>query len=80
MNLIFSQHQANAPARAGPPEADIVINSALDDTSLYLNRELTWLEFNRRVIHEATDSRKQIRCLNGLNSLRLSPPTWMSSS
>ena len=29
----------------------------LDDPALYLNRELTWLEFNRRVLHEAADSR-----------------------
>ena len=28
----------------------------LDDPSLYLNRELTWLEFNRRVLYEATDT------------------------
>ncbi|MEJ2476453.1 MAG: hypothetical protein P8Y40_02930, partial [Desulfobacterales bacterium] len=29
----------------------------LQDPSLYLNRELTWLEFNKRVLHEAMDSR-----------------------
>ncbi len=27
----------------------------LDDPKLYLNRELTWLEFNRRVLHMAAD-------------------------
>ncbi|MGB5338374.1 MAG: RNA degradosome polyphosphate kinase, partial [Gammaproteobacteria bacterium] len=27
----------------------------LDDPELYLNRELTWLEFNRRVLHMAAD-------------------------
>lgn len=27
------------------------------DPSLYLNRELTWLNFNRRVLHEAQDER-----------------------
>ena len=36
---------ADAPA-APPP---------LDDPSLYLNRELSWLQFNRRVLEEARD-------------------------
>jgi polyphosphate kinase len=35
---------------AAPPTAP-----ALDDPSLYFNRELSWLEFNRRVLEEAQD-------------------------
>src|ERR1700760_2465869 len=41
---------ANGPLVPRPP-ADI----ALDDPSLYTNRELSWLEFNRRVLEEAQD-------------------------
>ncbi len=36
-------------AVAVPPE------TSLDDPSLYINRELSWLEFNRRVLEEAQD-------------------------
>ena len=32
----------------------------LDDSGLYLNRELTWLQFNRRVLHEANDPRNPL--------------------
>ena len=42
-----------APARAARRKSPQITN--LDDPKLYLNRELTWLEFNRRVLHMATD-------------------------
>ena len=34
--------------------------TALDDPSLYLNRELSWLEFNDRVLEEALDERNPL--------------------
>ena len=56
---------ATTPARrafsgdACAPEPEHKERAKLDlsDPSLYLNRELTWLEFNRRVLHEAEDER-----------------------
>src|SRR4051794_13097562 len=30
------------------------------DPSLYINRELSWLEFNARVLHEAFDARNKL--------------------
>ncbi len=49
----FVQDVDPAPGTAPsiPDEID------LGDPSLYLNRELTWLAFNRRVLNEADDSR-----------------------
>ena len=52
-----------APGGAGNPEPDAATPDPtmptvdLKDPALYLNRELTWLEFNRRVLHEAEDER-----------------------
>jgi len=49
---------AQTPRASQPsPETKTPPAENLSDPSLYLNRELTWLEFNRRVLHEAQDER-----------------------
>jgi polyphosphate kinase len=41
-------------------ETEAAPQISLDDHSLYLNRELTWLAFNHRVLHEAEDERNPL--------------------
>lgn len=43
----------SSPTEASPPVA--VSGQALNDPALYLNRELSWLAFNRRVLAQAQD-------------------------
>src|SRR5436853_1244666 len=43
------------PAVNGPPTPKLAADVSLDDPSLYTNRDLSWLEFNRRVLEEAQD-------------------------
>src|SRR5438094_6229928 len=51
------QETVAMPSAAAPPAGapSIAPTPALDDPSLYLNREQSWLEFNRRVLEEARD-------------------------
>ncbi len=52
-----SNASSGSPAEIKSEDADPPRIVDLDDPALYLNRELTWLKFNERVLHEAEDSR-----------------------
>lgn len=42
---------------SAPGSRGAVPSASLPETGLFLNRELSWLQFNRRVLHEALDPR-----------------------
>ena len=51
VELPITTLESPAPEEEPPPEIDLTA------PEWYLNRELTWLAFNRRVLHEAQDER-----------------------
>ena len=55
-----SSEPASEPAPDSAREPLQAPSPDLDDPQLYLNRELTWLRFNRRVLHEAVDPRNPL--------------------
>jgi polyphosphate kinase len=42
------------------PDASLRMNRSVSDPSLYINRETSWLAFNRRVLEEADDDRNPL--------------------
>jgi polyphosphate kinase len=54
--------QAQNTETDGPPaeQSGAVIEYDFSSADLYLNRELTWLSFNARVLHEAQDERNPL--------------------
>ena len=49
--------KGSLPVLSGVDESSPYSEIDLSDSEWYLNRELTWLSFNRRVMHEADDER-----------------------
>src|SRR5436305_9717264 len=58
-----------SPAAPPPAPAERPAAANLDDPALYINRELSWLEFNRRVLEEAQDA--QVPLLERLKFLAI---------
>jgi polyphosphate kinase len=56
-------------ATTAAPDGVVPTAIALDDPSLYINRELSWLAFNRRVLEEAQD--QQVPLLERLKFLAI---------
>ena len=54
------------------PAPDIAIPPAKEEAALYINRELSWLDFNRRVLEDAADPRhpllERVKFLSIFNS------------
>ena len=57
----MTQANPTAPLSEDPSaQIDETPDFDLDDPSLYLNRELTWLSFNGRVLNEAAQARNPL--------------------
>src|SRR5215468_872783 len=54
---VAAEHAPQEPVAERAPQAPV---ADLESPLLYLNRELTWLAFNRRVLAEAQDARNPL--------------------
>ena len=54
------QKQRSRKQGARKKSMDKNASSSFDEPSLYVNRELSWLEFNERVLEEAKDPKNPL--------------------